>query len=58
MAKKIISIRIDNEILDYLKELSFKKGFHHKLSKDIPNITKTIELIISEHKDNNNQNSN
>lgn len=58
MAKKIVSIRIDNDTLNYLKKLSFIKGFHHKLSKDIPNITKTIELIISEHKESNNHNSN
>ena len=55
MAKKIISIRLDEEIINYLSVVSFKYGFHHKLSSSLPNITKTIEQIISEHEHNNNK---
>lgn len=50
MAKKIISLRLKNETINYLNNVSLNNGIHHKLSKELPNITKTIELIIENYK--------
>lgn len=52
--KKFIGIRVDEKVYHYLTILSKEKGLHHKLSKEIPNINATIELIINEYKKMNN----
>ena len=51
MAKKnFIGIRLSDENLKFLKETSMKLGIHHKLSKELPNINATIELMINHYK--------
>lgn len=45
--KKQFSCRISNNSYDFLKNLSLSEGFNHPLSKDLPNISKTLDIIIS-----------
>jgi len=52
MAKKIIGIRLSDETIRFLNEESLRNGIHHKLSKEIPNITGTIEMIIEKYRNN------
>ncbi len=46
-AKKQFSCRISNNSYDFLKNLSLNEGFSHPLSKDLPNISKTLDIVIS-----------
>lgn len=50
MAKKIIGIRLKDETIQYLMKESLKNGIHHKLSKELPNLTGTIEMIIDKYR--------
>ena len=47
--KRTITLRLEKDVYDLLGKISVLKGFHHPLSKDIPNISKTLNLVVKEY---------
>lgn len=46
---KIKSIRLSEDTLEFLTSVSFRHGYRHSLSDQLPNITQTIIQIISQY---------
>ena len=49
--KTTTSLRLDNDVIVIIKEISIKKGFTHPISKELPNLSKTINEIVREYND-------
>ena len=49
MAKKYVGMRITDNAFNFLSAKSFEMGHHHKLSESLPNITATVESIITNY---------
>lgn len=47
MDKKQFSCRISNVNFEFLKEISIKKQIYHPAYVNIPNISKTLDIIIT-----------
>ncbi len=47
--KRTITLRLEKDVYDFISEISVIKGFHHPLSKDLPNFSKTINSVIKEY---------